>query len=124
VGEHAEDVLLMFTLAQNMDAFVAVPLMLHASQAQRAQEVQRRRMYGQAGSLRLKEYGIEYRTLSSLWTFDDALIDFVYEATEAAVRFTLEGGTIVPDMVVPVINGGYHTDLNYFHSLKGWEEVQ
>jgi len=124
MGEHADNYELMFTLAQNMDAFVGVPLMVHAGRQQRAQEVQRRRMYGAAGSMRMKEYGIEYRALSNYWTFDEQLISFVYDAVERAVAFTLEGGTIDPDQVVGVLNEGEQPDLNYFYSLPGWEEVE
>lgn len=124
MGEHAENYELMFTLIKNMDAFIGVPLMLHAGREQRAQEVQRRRMYGAAGSMRMKEYGVEYRALSNYWTFEEQLISFVYDAVERAVAFTLEGGEIDPQYTVAVLNEGEQADLNYFYNLPNWEEVE
>lgn len=46
----------------------------------------RRSMYGKAGSFRPKTYGMEYRTLSSKWVFNDKLVDFVYNSVERALK--------------------------------------
>ena len=114
----------VFNVVQAMDAFVAVPLMLILNGEQKNKEVERRVLYGRAGSFRFKPYGFEYRTLSNLWTFDPRLIEFVYDATAQAVLFATSGGTNDPDKVVGVINRGEPADLNYFHSsLSGWSEV-
>lgn len=46
----------------------------------------RRSMYGRAGSFRPKSYGMEYRTLSNKWIFDEGLVEFVYEGTKKAIE--------------------------------------
>lgn len=49
-------------------------------------DTNRRKVYGKAGSMRMKPYGMEYRTLSSFWTSSDALMQWAYRATERAVH--------------------------------------
>jgi hypothetical protein len=46
----------------------------------------RRATYGKAGNCRLKEYGVEYRTLSNKWLFDPEVTKFVYDQTVEAVK--------------------------------------
>lgn len=115
----------LFTLGKAMDAFITVPLMLVMSRAQRRLEIERRVLYGKAGAIRLKPYGLEYRTLSNQWTFDDKLISFVYDSAAAAVRFIADGHAdmLEQSMIVPVINRGQRPDLGYYYSLPGWGEV-
>jgi len=127
--DYADDLGLMVELVKAMDVYLAVPLMMNTTAAEREQEVMRREQYGRAGSFRIKEYGIEYRTLSSAWTFDDNLIAFVYEATANAVDFVLNGGCIDESMqnnVQGIINNGVlmdNTMTNYLYSLPNWTEV-
>lgn len=45
----------------------------------------RKSLYGAAGACRPKPYGVEYRTLSNFWTFDDDLIKWVYNNTALAM---------------------------------------
>jgi len=42
---------------------------------------ERRKLYGNAGAFRLKDYGFEYRTLSNFWVFDEAYLQYVYNTT-------------------------------------------
>lgn len=124
VGVSDTNPMLMIRLAKAMDAYVSVPLMLTMGTKQRADEVKRRSLYGQAGAFRLKEYGIEYRTLSNYWTFDEALIAFVYDATARAVEFAFHTNQdIDSSKTVGVINDGEKVDLSYFKQLPGWREV-
>lgn len=127
IGDYANNPQMLLDIAKAMDAFVAVPLMLAGSTSQRDMEYERRTMYGKAGEFRIKPYGIEYRTLSNYWTFDDNLIAFVYEASMNAVQFVIDGGTITEDMqpvVEEYINKGtVAPPLNYLYSLPNFTEV-
>ena len=46
----------------------------------------RKSLYGKRGAYRIKPYGVEYRTLSNFWIWEDKLIDFVWNATQLAVE--------------------------------------
>jgi len=48
-------------------------------------DTRRRSMYGKAGAYRLKPFGVEYRTLSNFWIFEERNIQWVYEGVQAAV---------------------------------------
>lgn len=52
---------------------------------------QRRSMYGKAGAFRPKMYGFEYRSLSNKWIWSKKTINFVYDATERAVKRLFDG---------------------------------
>lgn len=76
-------------------------------------DVRRRELYGKAGACRYKHYGVEYRTLSNYWIWDDELIDKVYRRAVAAfhlgnspVAFTNLKALITPEEVQAVINTG------------------
>lgn len=51
----------------------------------------RREVYGKAGSIRLKKYGLEYRTLSSFWLASEALTSWVYDEIPKALNMVSEG---------------------------------
>ena len=58
-----------------MDYAIGVPSVLIDS------DKARRRLYGKAGSMRHKPYGVEYRTLSNFWLNSDELTSWVYDRT-------------------------------------------
>jgi len=55
---------------------------------------ERRLLYGKAGSYRNKDYGLECRTLSNFWIFDEKLISWVYDSTIHACSWVLEHGEV------------------------------
>jgi hypothetical protein len=56
-----------FDLTKQMDWFLGAWSVKHDP------DVTRRRLYGKAGSCRIKPYGVEYRVLSSFWVLSKAL---------------------------------------------------
>jgi hypothetical protein len=46
----------------------------------------RKKLYGKAGAFRPKSYGVEYRTLSNFWIFEEKYIDWVYSAVESSLQ--------------------------------------
>lgn len=47
--------------------------------------VVRKKLYGKAGAVRFKPYGLEYRTLSNFWVFSKVLNKWVWDSTERAL---------------------------------------
>lgn len=62
-----------------MDLFLGVPSVLMDDGEMRKQ------LYGKAGAFRAKSYGVEYRTLSNFWIFNDDLIRWVWNNTQRAL---------------------------------------
>jgi hypothetical protein len=58
------------------DLFLGVPAVLMDDGAER------KKLYGKAGAIRFKPYGVEYRTLSNFWIFDEKLIRWVWTNTD------------------------------------------
>lgn len=71
-----------------MDLFLGVP------STQLDAGTLRRELYGKAGCFRAKNYGVEYRTLSNFWIFDDSLIQWAFDGTQRALEFVEKGNTI------------------------------
>jgi hypothetical protein len=60
-------------------------------------DTERRKMYGNAGCFRPKDYGVEYRTLSNFWIKDNKLIEWAYNNTIKAIELVNTG--IITDLV-------------------------
>jgi hypothetical protein len=69
-----------FHVAKMMDLHLGVPSVVMD------EGEDRRKMYGGMGSCRVKPYGVEYRTLSNFWIFDEKLIRWAWKATERALH--------------------------------------
>jgi hypothetical protein len=71
---------------RHCDLFLSVPaaLMDHAGR-------ERKKLYGKAGAVRYKAYGMEYRPLSNFWIFDKRLQEWVYDNVGRALDATLSG---------------------------------
>lgn len=46
----------------------------------------RRQLYGKPGAFRFKRYGVEYRTLSNFWVFNDKTVAWAWDATQDALN--------------------------------------
>lgn len=86
------------SLAKLLDKFVGVPSLSWDT------DDDRRSLYGLAGSFRPKKYGMEYRTLSNAWCFDENLIRRVYRGVTQAVEALNNKATDVEDFIEDIIN--------------------
>lgn len=66
-------------IIQHMDLHLGVPSVLMDKGQLRKQ------LYGKAGAYRDKSYGVEYRTLSNFWIFNNRLIEWVWNNTSRSV---------------------------------------
>jgi hypothetical protein len=54
----------------------------------------RRKLYGNPGAMRLKEYGVEYRVLSNAWLDSEKLVRFVYQQTLKCIEDLKKNGAL------------------------------
>lgn len=57
----------------------------------------RKQLYGKRGAYRPKSFGVEYRTLSNFWIFDDKLIEWVHNGVAKALEDALAGLPVEED---------------------------
>jgi len=79
-----------FMAARQMDFFLGLPSLFYDN------DVKRRELYGKAGALRIKEYGMEYRTLSNMWLNSENLMRWAYQSAVAGME-SLMGGWILQE---------------------------
>ncbi len=70
-----------------LDIFMGIPSVLLDNDAT---SNQRRSLYGQSGSHRPKDYGVEYRALGNFWVASPAHVALMYELCDLAVSLTLD----------------------------------
>lgn len=100
-----------------MDLFLGVPSVVLDTTGNT-----RRKLYGNAGACRLKEYGVEYRTLSNFWIFNKDLIKWAYEGTKRALEFVYNKNTISEkdgNRIQNCINNGNLIDYEYLAKTYG-----
>lgn len=95
---HVETKLPPNEVGKAMDLFLGLPSLFKDVNG-----APRRALYGKAGAVRYKPYGLEYRTLSNFWVLNAAHTAWVWDATEKAVDFVSCGFTVPPE-VEAVIN--------------------
>lgn len=89
----------------SIDITRAMDLFLGVGSVLLDKDYQRRSLYGKAGAMRFKSFGVEYRTLSNFWIFDDKLIKWVFDNTIKALEFVNMGGIITnEDQLIECIN--------------------
>ncbi len=69
----------------------AMDIMLGLESISLDKDTERRKMYGNAGCFRFKDYGVEYRTLSNFWIASDELIEWAFNKTKEAVDLVNSG---------------------------------
>lgn len=67
-----------------MDLFIAIPSLFLDKQIE---SKFRRMIYGQAGSHRLPNHGIEYRVLSNFWLMSPSYVSLIYDLCEFVLTF-------------------------------------
>ena len=106
-------------LAKALDLYLGIPsLLLDTSGAER------RELYGRAGSIRHKDYGIEYRVLSNFWTADEKLISWVWQQVERAIGH-VKASMDIPCTIQETISNNDLSmagDLCVFYSLLPCKE--
>lgn len=87
-------------MIQAMDKYLGIPSVLMDKGDKR------KLLYGKCGAHRLKKYGVEYRTLSNFWIFDDKLIEWVWNNTARALDAVMNGASFdaEKDEIVNAIN--------------------
>ncbi len=103
IGWENPDMESRFELIRAMDVFVGLPSLSEDA------DTRRRELYGKAGAMRIKPYGVEYRTLSNYWLFDLSLLDLVSRRCEMAVKFINYGHKVMKDDyddIVKAVNNG------------------
>lgn len=80
-----------FQLGRWCDVTMALPSLLED------EDDKRRELYGSAGSIRIKPYGIEYRTLSNYWLRTPELMQKVYHRALDAVDRVLTGWILLAE---------------------------
>lgn len=83
--ETKEDPVLM---VKAMDLFIGIPSIMIDKGKERKQ------LYGKAGAFRYKPYGLEYRTPSNFWIFNDKLVGWVWDSCKQADHFVKEGRSL------------------------------
>lgn len=92
-------------IARLMDLHLGIPSVLMD------EGVMRKELYGKAGAMRFKEYGLEYRTLSNFWVFSDHTRKWVWDATERALN-DFETGRDVLDIQELLVNTINNNNVN------------
>ncbi len=81
-----------------------------------AESIERRNLYGKAGSHRPTDYGIEYRALSNYWMKSPFLAALMYSLTEDVLHLIRQGKAepliknVTGDVIQDVINSGKESD--------------
>lgn len=93
----------MLEVTKHMDLYIGVPSVLLDDSKE---AIARRELYGKAGAMRPKPYGLEYRVSSNFWMFSDRLVSWVFENTRHACNLSFQFDTITSERIQKCINTG------------------
>lgn len=102
-NDHCEETSLL--LSKVLDLFLGVPSVLIDK------DNTRRNLYGKAGEMRFTKFGMEYRSLSNFWIFQDKLIEWVFSNTLKAMEFINIGGIITNELDIQKCINTYDKQL-------------
>lgn len=74
--------------AKQLDFYLGLPSLFYDN------DTERREMYGKAGCVRYKPYGVEYRTLSNAWLKSEKLMRWVFRNTVKGVTELMQGNNL------------------------------
>lgn len=95
------DIETRFDLIKACDVFVSIPALFEDH------DLERRKLYGKAGAMRIKDYGVEHRVLSNYWIADLETAQTVADRYQNAVNFLNYGHSVAredDEAVVKAIN--------------------
>lgn len=106
-------------LIKMMDLRMGVPSVLMDKGERRKQ------LYGKWGAHRKKPYGVEYRTLSNFWIFNEKYCDWVYDQTALALEHVSKGRSAEEyrDMIADAINNNNKNTAEQLVKLCNLEVV-
>lgn len=81
-------------------------------------DTRRRELYGKAGSVRDKSYGLEYRTLSNFWLKSQALTEWAYDQAQRAAEFVSKAQSIPDDDARKIITCINNADQELLRDLS------
>lgn len=109
---HVETKLNPFEVVKKMDFFLSVPATLMDNGEERKQ------LYGKMGACRIKPYGVEYRTLSNFWIFDEKYIRWAWRNTARALAEDINVDDLQPFIDEAVNNNNKDMANELIHEYK------
>lgn len=89
IGYENPEFLPSVEIIKALDLYLTVPSLLLDP------DDQRRQMYGKAGAFRVKNYGVELRTLSNFWIKDQESVNWVFNQVMEAINVLNNSGGVV-----------------------------
>ena len=87
-SNNLQDSMSVFSFIRMMDLFVAIPSIFIDKDPS---SKERRKIYGQAGSHRITDYGLEYRALGNFWLCSPEYASLIYDLTMFVYSFVNMG---------------------------------
>lgn len=116
IGWENPDMETRFDLIKACDVFVGIPSLGEDG------DKRRRQLYGKAGAMRIKPYGVEHRLLSNYWMFDQSRTANVIHRYKDAIDFLNYGHAIAPedaeDIVTAINTSNYKKGLTIYNKYK------